>query len=671
MSRQKTYNTKPTTLQFYRQYATYQSVLEFHPQNDMTVEEAYQKSILYIIDWFKDRVGKDQLDSIPEVSYINTQYPSIQDYKSFHIENAENISISTVLDVKSLYWQSHKNWSFRLIEPDNRTDQNEGLGRVFETNVAITQLETSVAMAVQLICKEPSGNTKDATIYRPAFVRQIMMDPDLQVVEYGVSQKYGAQPYNVPLKLWKTDKRKNRIANAKVVKSSGATNARFKKRLLAKPFFLNGKSNEECKALVNDLVENPNRKMPILFIPQKVYEKEATRVNSLTAQLLGYTHIVVIENSPWKLFKNVMNNDEYAQVVDEGEMILYRDSACFDIENPQTYYNFYIPEKGEKPVWSEIDHDCKLYPLRKPYHFEPCELYASAYEDWRLEQIKDSTGGCDVAELEEWKQRYKLLEVQLEEEKRDASVKQDENEEMKKELDSEKVRASSLHAAWRQAADELKTIKKEYDKQNKELERLRDKLRRTDSTELFDSKVNKQQTSSAQSEKEKFKPLLNFPKFDENPKSAIIDWIEEYYSDTLIMHRQAKSSFEKSNKKPDYELFCYMIHYLSGYTRHRNAGGKAIDVLAARDYDPLDKGLSVEPTSSGSSGATTMYADKYTINIHEYDEKQQNVIMDMHMKKGKGQDSNMIRIYFYYDSNIKKSIIGCMQDHLPTRKDAH
>ncbi len=57
-----------------------------------------------------------------------------------------------------------------------------------------------------------------------------------------------------------------------------------------------------------------------------------------------------------------------------------------------------------------------------------------------------------------------------------------------------------------------------------------------------------------------------------------------------------------------------MIHYLAGYTRYRNEGGKAIDSYAAREYDPEDAAYSAEPVSSGQ-GAIDTHKDKYTITI--------------------------------------------------------
>ena len=38
--------------------------------------------------------------------------------------------------------------------------------------------------------------------------------------------------------------------------------------------------------------------------------------------------------------------------------------------------------------------------------------------------------------------------------------------------------------------------------------------------------------------------------------------------------------------------------------------------------------------------------------------------MDKHVKDGKGMDSDSIRIYLYYDSEMEKTIVGTMLEHL-------
>ncbi len=94
-----------------------------------------------------------------------------------------------------------------------------------------------------------------------------------------------------------------------------------------------------------------------------------------------------------------------------------------------------------------------------------------------------------------------------------------------------------------------------------------------------------------------------------------------------------------------------------------------IDATAAREYDPENSGYKVEPSSSGQ-GSTEMHREKYTIAVTEEGILKQ-VLLDIHLKYGKGNDNNMIRIYFYYSPVEKKSFIGYMPGHLPTRKSSH
>ena len=154
------------------------------------------------------------------------------------------------------------------------------------------------------------------------------------------------------------------------------------------------------------------------------------------------------------------------------------------------------------------------------------------------------------------------------------------------------------------------------------------------------------------------------------PKEAILSWIGTYYSDELIITRSAERSFRDDKRNIDWHKFCMMIHYLAGYTKYRNNGGLTFSHDAAREYDPEDASYRVEPSSSGQ-GATEMYKKEYTISCTDADGKQMDVLLDLHLKAGKGKDTDMIRIYFAYSRELQRSIIGYMPEHLPTRKSNH
>ena len=133
------------------------------------------------------------------------------------------------------------------------------------------------------------------------------------------------------------------------------------------------------------------------------------------------------------------------------------------------------------------------------------------------------------------------------------------------------------------------------------------------------------------------KPSVALAKTREK-KDELLNWINEYYSDVLVIHPNAEKAFFDDKRSIDLHRLCMMIHYLSGYTKYRNDGGRALDALAARDYDVEDSGYKVEPAGSGQ-GALEFHKDKYIISIEENGEK--------------------------------KSFIGYMPGHLPIRNASH
>ena len=139
------------------------------------------------------------------------------------------------------------------------------------------------------------------------------------------------------------------------------------------------------------------------------------------------------------------------------------------------------------------------------------------------------------------------------------------------------------------------------------------------------TRAEKEKLINAQLREERSRtlPLLKMPAFDKDKKKNIISWIEECYSDELVIHKNAEKSFNDDNRNLDWHKFCMMIHYLAGYTKYRNAGGVAINPSAAREYDPEESSFMVEPAGTGQ-GATEIYKDKYTISIKDEDGKQKN-----------------------------------------------
>lgn len=604
-----------TNLMFYRQYYTYQGCFSVWGKNALDNEAVFKKVILYIVKWFKNRVGEEQLQTIEEIKFLRDDYPEPEGYKDFDLCKIDNIDIGTSIDVRSLYWQKENSWSFRLEEPDNNNENTTLRGRVFITDVSVKMLQDEVMLSVRVTCKEPHNNTVDAAVYRPSFVRNIFLDDDLTLGEFGVPKAYAFG---------------------------------------TEPVHLNGKSGTDCEALYNDLIMANARQMPVVFMSEDYYNSSKADVDAKTVSCLGFGHFVVIDSGVEKFFHTTMNNDEYVDVMKDNQIILYEQNETFGREFATKYF-----DTEESDSLKKLSELIKKEPLRKAFSYGKCPFYNEIKSKYiEVEGTLRNKDSNVWIENEKLKQQYKTLEVEHNEVKRDAAVLQE--------------RVTKLEAENKDLEEQREAVWHEHYKLEKELSKIKEEL-------AEEKEKNKNQNSLTQifgdmnhkNEKAKYKPLLNFPAFEMSAKDDILRWIEEYYSDLIIVHSRAAKAFKDDKRNLDWKTFCLMIHYLAGYTEHRNHGGIDRGSDIARDYDPEDKAFAVERSSSGSSGSSTIYKDKYSIDISQYDNGQKIVLLDMHMKQGKGRGDDMIRIYFYYDADIKKSIIGYMPDHLPTRADGH
>lgn len=603
---------KTTKLVFFRKYDTYQALLEIMPKKDLPVKDCFSKVILYIMRWFRNRLGDEVFDKYPDISYLRSDYPLPDNYEAFNIESVHNIEGLNFLDLETIYLAKKKAWFFRLAEPDNGQEKKDIQGRTFRTDICVYRGRNSVVLGIKESCREPEQNSEDASGYRPGFVRDIFYDRQLIVGEQGIDGKYV---------------------------------------FATRPVRVNGKSKADCEKLYTDLIMSKNRQMPVLFVPGDFYREHKDEVDEKTVSLLGYCHVVVWNNTCRKLFESVMGSEELVTAAESGKLIFYRNTKR------QNYTTDYY-DGEEENVLGRIKAVALHEPIRKRCDF-------GRYTSSPL--VEDLTGetadkDAETVAFEENRRRTEIkdLRQKVGDYERDNDRLQRENDRLtaeNKRLSKDNTKISSDFSKKDNEISELNIKNKEL---AEEAERLRGVL----------AEKEKQINAQLREERERTLPLLKMPASDKVKKDSILSWIKECYSEELIIHKNAEKSFNADNRNIDWHKFCMMIHFLAGYTKHRNSGGVAIDAAAAREYDPEEASFMVEPTGTGQ-GATEIYKDKYTIAVKGVDGKQKNVLMDLHIKSGKGNDVNMIRIYFYYSTELKKSIIGYMPDHLPTRKQAH
>ncbi|MCR5214411.1 MAG: hypothetical protein K6E10_08325 [Eubacterium sp.] len=602
------FKTKSTKLAFFKKYYTYQAFLELYSSQNLCIEEVYYKTILYIMGWFKSRFEDGFLENSENLRYLVDDYPIPEKYKDFNFDRADNINGFSFIDFETAFIDEKKTWLVRLVEPDNHKERDDVKGRVFTTEIFVSRLDDSVALGIRESCKEPDTNIDDAQGFRPSFVRSLFCDKDIIISEFGIDKEYA-----------------------------------FAK----KPIMLNGKSGQECQRIYNNLIGSDKRQMPVIFIPYEYYEANEIGVDRRTESMLGFAHVVVWKDTCFKLFSQTMNSEELAEVAGEGQVIYYRTT------NKQEYPSIYY-EKDNENLLKEIKNKGLWEPCRKNFNFEPF-IFKPVWWDidklGKSQELEENKGNISHA----YEMEISQISNQLEELKRDNSLLQKKNDGLENEIiELEKTQNKLLSDIGK---NELRIdgLKDKVEKTEKELYKAKAEL-------LKEEKLRKGIFSNAT---ETYMPLFNMPFVTVSKKDELIEWIEKYYSEELLILPEAIKSLNDDNRPIDFHKLCMMIHYIAGYTRYRNDGGEAAPIQIGREYDPEQSGYKVEFVSSGQ-GATDMYKDSYTIRYYG-----KKAIMDLHIKVGKGLDFNMIRIYFYYDPDMKKSIIGYMPGHLPTRKSSH
>ena len=601
---------KTTRLVFFKQYNTYQALLAVYPREGFSVSDAFSKVVLYIMRWFKNRLGDDAFDQYPDIMYLKEDYPSPDDYAGFDIEKVANINGLDFIDFETAYIPDKNAWVVSLIEPDNGQEGKNLHGRTFTTEIAVYQQDNCVVLGIREGCREPKTNEEDAFGFRPGFVRDIFFDDDLIVGEQGLDKEYA---------------------------------------FARKAYRLNGKSGEACRKLYESLIASSYRQMPVLFVPGSYYEKNSIEVDKKTESLLGYCHVVVWESTCRKLFEHVMENKEFVEVAEEGQLIFYRTTSFQSY--PADYY-----EQDQENLMDVIKLKAQREPLRKSCDFREFSFKPSWWEP-------PVTGTDNSEDIDEIRNRYNAEIAHISQEVN--NLKRD-NDELQRRIDQLTSENKRLDGEIAQNVSRIGRQFLELEETVSERERIRDRLREQEALVMQrDVTIRGMQRD----ERQRCIPLINLPLAGSDKKGDILRWIKEYYSDVIEIHEDARKSFAGDNRNLDWHRFCMMIHYIAGYTRYRNDSGPALDPLAARDYDPEESGYKIEPAGSGQ-GALEFHKNKYVISIIEAGVRKE-VLLDLHLKYGKGMDNNMIRIYFYYSTEEKKSFIGHMPGHLPTRKDAH
>ena len=585
------------------EYPTYQAIYELHPQNGLDTSGLFRKSVLIVADWIRGRVAQNGGDT----SFLS-MYPDPSEYGTFQVEGAPDITPHSGFDVASQYSKKEKSWALRVIEVNTEKDYYQS----FKTDIAIRELESLVLLAIRITCRE-TEREELADVWRTSFVTQVLMkDEDIIVTEK-------ACPIDFPIKL-------------------GAIS-------------LNGKSKQVCEMFNTDFIANEGRLFPIVIMPETILSRidQHELLKKMVYKIKGISYITVLEESVNKLFISVMNKPELAKELEKGDKCLViTDPKAEDGFKTHVLFNGTEDQDGneiiDEPVLDDVCKHVQNYLRKKDVNYGDLLFLSELRQVVLLENLPTAASEAEKQEI------ALVFEKALEE-------KDEDLRRMSEEVAKRDKKIKDLEKNLQAAHHENKSDKlaMELDDKEAEIKRLKDEI-----IEKDDQIAGLREESLRAIER--YKPLFDLP-LPQASIESIIAWVERNYGDRVILHDRAKKMFISNGSGRDLAFICRMFHYIYGYTClvGQHAGDPTGLQESLKAYDVLDEHLEV--TDVGRN-PIMHHPESYEIDISMYNPSAGKVVMDKHVKDGKGMDSDSIRIYLYYDSEMEKTIVGTMLEHL-------
>lgn len=625
-----------TKLQPIKSYPTYQ----FYAKADSKTENpdsVFKICILETLKWIRARL-KDFSD-LP--SQIMVYEP--EEYNAFSLNTLESFSYSNGLILDVVYIEKKGVWSFKISETDmgaNIGSKNERLpvhGRTFDTEITFAKQNEYVEIGVRTIVSEPSDTTADCEVFRPTVVKALAENTNIRLIQGGfildkkpleVKTKADAERLfslyedtrlNFPLviicdtetKEIKADFTDFKPDNSSLdLKGGFSFNSSSNITVDATSFNFAKKANVPFKA---DKTKKAKEK-PI--IQKHEIKKEKLPVfdyASLADKLVGFGIIVFVDET---LIKHVENKLQAS--LDYGKIIIIRNKETIE----ESAYNSY--SKDMKQFFRDLREEIIAIPKRKQYVFGDVLFHSDA----KLKEYH--TKRHETSSLEELCDIYRLELDELRSQVKELSQHHTDMQQISDVLRITQKKAASLQ-------NELETKSAEYDKLREEFRQKQDAYQKN--ADLITFYKKQIETASA------------FP----THKDDICDWIEEQYSDNIILTSRAKSEMKKYSGALDIASLCDGVVFINAYAQYRK---HILDDEKLRLYAERNNW---EVQSCGKEALRVRKSD-YTVTYNDT-----QYIIDLHIKLGV-KSEELIRIYFCWDDALNKIIIGSMPEHLATVK---
>ena len=168
-------NYLPRKLPRNKEYPGYQFYCTIQKQN-ASAEKCFCFAVLCVVDWLKERLRGTEV--IPEeISGL----PDRQNAVSVSPADLESFTISSGFSAYAVSLPKHGIWSLRLKEPDSDTEQRKAVpGRFFATNIGLRIMnDRQVELGIRIDVTDPEETPEVDFAFRPRLVRYLYEAPDI------------------------------------------------------------------------------------------------------------------------------------------------------------------------------------------------------------------------------------------------------------------------------------------------------------------------------------------------------------------------------------------------------------------------------------------------------------------------------------------------------------
>ncbi|MDD2484249.1 MAG: hypothetical protein PHQ50_04360 [Eubacteriales bacterium] len=507
--------------------------------------------------------------------------------------------------IETLYIPEEQIWSFRLTEPDMGTTNRAPVpGRLFMTNYGIRVIEGMVEFGSQTVCSEPETTTEDAEVFRPKVIRTLKDKLglfSLTELEYRVGDLNDESVLKKYQALISDEKR---VMPVVVLERTSKCN--IQKPSPCVVMGLNGPAKLDPFLKMTDSTS---------FIPDKqfVFEKNEefdfqAIANKWSRSLCSFAYV----------FYKANGKADAGRIDCPGSTEIQLDIA--DINDEESANGFSL----------KLFDSIMKYPKRNSrFLFGNVLFLTGALARKQERELTESQDSADLTNINgELNNKIRRLEY---EKKQEEQLKRDfaehYQEEKNKKLDCE-FQLKVNDNQWLEKYTEL-------EKENKELKRQLGKH-----AELIkDYEVRDQYPTT----------LPNYVK-----------WVEQYFDNDIILLPRAKDEIRKA-KNCDIEMMCDAIAVLAYDYKPRKLGRSTEEQYIEGCKSRGNTAFEITLTGEAS---IMRYAEKYKVPYEGSQSKADRRTLDMHLKAGV-DTKFLIRIYFFWDKDIEKVVIGSMPGHLP------